>query len=300
MRRKKKVNIFLIVVGSLIFSLLLALLYMLTSNDLRVITDSHQAISVNGSERQYRVKLPSGYSEDKQYPVVLAFHGYRDRGKQIEFYSGLSNLADREDFIAIYPEGVQRSWNGQVCCGYSYEQDIDDAQFIRELIDNVSSDYGIEQDSMYLTGFSNGGLMVQTLMQQYPDLFAAGAMVMSSSGVEGELLDIDNAKSPLLMVNGTNDRYIPFNPGDFAPSEFRFISAREAIDHWKSNYEATLAERRQYSDYEHYSYEQGKAPLEWHVYNDTPHRWPGWRVTRPWKEVPESTERIWEFLSSNS
>jgi poly(3-hydroxybutyrate) depolymerase len=41
---------------------------------LRGITQYHDLLS-SGKEREYSVHLPGDYDKDKQYPVVLGFHG---------------------------------------------------------------------------------------------------------------------------------------------------------------------------------------------------------------------------------
>jgi poly(3-hydroxybutyrate) depolymerase len=72
-------------------------------------------------ERRYRVHVPSNYRaaphrpEDKPYPVVINFHGYYLWDWADEEVTGLSEVSNRRQFIAVFPEGLTdtvRPWDG--------------------------------------------------------------------------------------------------------------------------------------------------------------------------------------------
>jgi len=80
----------------------------------------------------------------------------------MENWSGWSQLADREGFIVIYPEGIGllgflQHWNAGHCCGKAAEDDWDDVAFIEAAINGVSIQYEIDKHRIYMVGFSNGG-----------------------------------------------------------------------------------------------------------------------------------------------
>jgi len=68
---------------------------------------AEQRSLVHGArKRTYLIHLPVG--RDKLTPTALVFclHSYGGTGREIEKRSGLSLLADREGFIAVYPNAV--------------------------------------------------------------------------------------------------------------------------------------------------------------------------------------------------
>ena len=59
-----------------------------------------------GFRRSYRVHIPSGYDGLTQLPMVVVIHGAFDTAKGMEKFSGFSHLANRENFVVLYPEGI--------------------------------------------------------------------------------------------------------------------------------------------------------------------------------------------------
>ena len=59
-------------------------------------------------EREYLVFLPTSYSPDKEFPLVVGLHGYTGTasGFQNETTKGMNLHAEFRNYIAIYPQGV--------------------------------------------------------------------------------------------------------------------------------------------------------------------------------------------------
>ena len=66
-----------------------------------------------GRTRQYYVHVPPTYDGKTPLPLVLVLHGATQRPEGIESMSGMSTLADKEKFLAVYPRGTGRlpTWN---------------------------------------------------------------------------------------------------------------------------------------------------------------------------------------------
>lgn len=73
--------------------------------------DSTAAIVIGDLTRTYHVHLPPSYRQSQPTPVVLAFHGGTGVGSRMPGLTGLNDAADREGFIVVYPEGIDRHWN---------------------------------------------------------------------------------------------------------------------------------------------------------------------------------------------
>lgn len=93
---------------------------------------------------------------------------------------------------------------------------LDDVAFVEDLIDSLSKELCIDQDRVYATGYSNGGLMVYALMQQMPNRIAAGLPCAGAphwgfGDPEGEITWVPpkGQSTPLLHLNGISDRVVP-------------------------------------------------------------------------------------------
>jgi len=85
--------------------------------------DQTRTLEVGGRSRSYIVHVPPKYDGKHRTPVVLVFHGGGSNAEQMRRFCGLSEKADSEGFIAVYPNGTgwlerMLTWNGGNCCGY--------------------------------------------------------------------------------------------------------------------------------------------------------------------------------------
>src|SRR5574341_231323 len=89
---------------------------------------SPREMEVGGIQRTYSIHLPSRFPGGRPAGLVLVLHGGGGNGRQIERHTGFSPLADREGFIAVYPDAVDRNWNdGRGAAGISAQrQNVDD------------------------------------------------------------------------------------------------------------------------------------------------------------------------------
>ena len=60
--------------------------------------------------RTYLLFTPKSYRQGTPVPLVLAFHGYGSQGKDLERATGFSEVAQREGFLIVYPDGLDRRW----------------------------------------------------------------------------------------------------------------------------------------------------------------------------------------------
>jgi len=65
-------------------------------------------------ERSYELYIPGNYDEYQQTAVVIDFHGYYDTGQLQAEQSGIKEIADRYNFMAVWPNGLDDTiWEGQ-------------------------------------------------------------------------------------------------------------------------------------------------------------------------------------------
>jgi polyhydroxybutyrate depolymerase len=172
----------------------------------------HIDIQYGGLGRSYIVHVPPQVSGGKALPVILNFHGGGSNAEQQQRYSGMDATADRDGFVAVYPNGTGRgtralTWNAGGCCAYAERNKIDDVGFTCALLDDLATRVHIDRVRVYATGISNGGMMAYRLGVEAADLVAAiapvaGALIVETSGPARPM--------PLMLFNSVDDSYVPY------------------------------------------------------------------------------------------
>jgi|GEM_PF-3200393 polyhydroxybutyrate depolymerase len=275
-----------------LITLVAVFFFVLTPSDRRLVFTPVETVSVQGEKRSYRLV---NASPDEPRPLLIGLHGFRDRSWWMSAYSGLHILAEKENATLALPSGQKQSWNGIFCCGWAYQNNVDDVAFITSMIDDIRENNAIDGRRIYVVGFSNGGILAQRLLHERPDLFAAGVSVMSGVGDRDTTLDISNAQAPLLLVQGTSDTYVPLNE-QLSSGGFNFLPANDTADIWASHYGLSNKQLQQTDAYDEYTWgSDSNNQLVQQIY-DTSHRWPQWRIWRFPDASPDSTQQMWNFL----
>ena len=200
-------------------------------------TEHH--IVVDGRDRTYLVDLPPQYDSRQHYPLVLDFHGGGGSAASARTQSGFSALGAQVGAIVVYPAGSGRlrddrflTWNTETCCGYAQRARIDEARFVRALLDTLERTYAIDARRVFATGLSNGGMMAHLVGCRLSDRVAAIAVV------SGELtVDCRPARPvSVLIIHGTADENLPYDGGAgrkaLSPHEVHPVSY--AVDRWRA------------------------------------------------------------------
>jgi polyhydroxybutyrate depolymerase len=160
-----------------------------------------------GQQRTYYLHTPPSYQPGNAMPLVLAFHGSGDQGKDMAAHSGLSQLADQEGFIVVYPDGINKKWN------VSDSAPEDNVAFVHALIAHISQIRSIDHQRIYATGLSNGGILVQKLACEAPNEIAAFATVAASLPEQFRTHCQTQTPVSMLMINSTADDVVPWQGG---------------------------------------------------------------------------------------
>lgn len=180
----------------------------------------------DGLTRTYTLYIPANYSTAQPCPVVLNLHGYGSNAAQQATLSQMNSIADTAGFIVAYPEGLpdlsgQRQWNS------GYATGIDDVGFLNKLLDSIAANYTINQQKIYATGLSNGGIMSNILAC---DLNGRMAAIASVAGTMS-WLQYNNctavAAMPVMHIHGTADIVVPYagNAG--------LLGVTVLVNHWR-------------------------------------------------------------------
>ena len=122
---------------------------------------SEQKMYVAGELRTYLLHVPAHYDTIRRAPLVIVLHGHGESAENFEKYTGMSDKADDEGFIAVYPQalGDPSDWHTAID-GPSRRDDI---AFVRDIIDLLEHKYRIDHRRIYAAGHSNGGIMTYRL-----------------------------------------------------------------------------------------------------------------------------------------
>jgi polyhydroxybutyrate depolymerase len=162
-------------------------------------------LDIDGTQRTYRVYRPANLSGSA--PLVLILHGAAGTGQQAEDSYGWDAQADSGRFLAVFPDGVRRTWNVDPdCCGEAAAQDVDDVGFLTALVGSFAP--LVDKTRIYATGISNGAMMSYRLACD-TRIFAAIAPV------SGTMINkcADPAPLSIIAIHGTADRTIPYSGG---------------------------------------------------------------------------------------
>lgn len=125
---------------------------------------------VNNTNREYIIYVPENFTGTSSLPLLLSFHGLSSNMNFNYDYTNFDELAERENFIVVHPNGIDNRWTVSA----TNNPDID---FIEALLDQLENDYNIASNRIYSTGMSNGGNFSFTLACGLNDRIAAIASV---------------------------------------------------------------------------------------------------------------------------
>lgn len=281
-----------------------------------------------GHTRTWMAHVPRNPPGKKLLPLVIALHGGGGTGKNMLKLTlgGLNRLADREGFVVIYPDGIDRHWNcGRNAqeTGYrSHRESIDDVGFISALIDTAIQKYDVDPKRVYVTGMSNGAIAAYRLAGELSAKIAAIAAV--AGNIAKNLVASYNPANPvsILVINNVNDPMVPYNGGDITgPFGFKklgkVVSTAETVRFWvKYNgcrpepVITSLADQKKdvFTKIRRETYTGGKNGTEVVLYaiEGGGHTWPGGlqylgeRIIGRTSRVIDANEVIWEFFKSHS
>jgi len=146
----------------------------------------------------YLLYLPPGFEADgtAEYPLMLFLHGSGERGIDLELVkkNGPPKVAREMElpFIILSPQCPEIAW-----------WNVDD---VKVLLDEITADYPVDKERIYITGLSMGGFATWDMIVKYPDVFAAAIPVC---GV-GYPFRLDVIKDlPIWAFHGQKDNVVP-------------------------------------------------------------------------------------------
>ena len=185
-------------------------------------------------ERTYHWYAPA--TDDTPRPLVLSLHG---GGGTIDNHLGVDgaqwpwqvwlDVADEDGVHVVVPQGVNQQWND---CRAECERcgNEDDVGFLVALVDAIAAQANIDRNRVYVQGESNGGFMTQRLLQEVPEVFAAGGVTIALMPADNAC-DVQNVPRSVMYQLGTDDALVPYDGGS-ENAQIVVQSKEESVAYW--------------------------------------------------------------------
>jgi len=180
-------------------------------------------------EIDYRLYVPSEYSKNKKFPLIVLLHGLGSNPQQVIRYEGIIQEAEKRNYIVVAPYGYnERGWYGARGKGKQGtiealllgENDKDPENIgelserdVMNVLDIVRKEFSVDDGRVYLMGHSMGGGGTIYLGQKYSSIWAglaplAPAAMPPAVSFDSSILK-KMTKIPIYLVAGERDRIIP-------------------------------------------------------------------------------------------
>jgi polyhydroxybutyrate depolymerase len=254
--------------------------------------ENSSSIMSGNQTREYLLFIPARYDGKTHLPLVLLIHGSGGSSKAVMELTGLNKLADEKNFVIAAPQGIRNSWNAKAEPG-----GINDVEFVRDLINEISSKVSLEKKRIYAMGFSLGARLSSRLAC---DLSADIAAIGAVAGLNFPMNCAPARPVSVISFYGTDDRYE-------SGSEI-FAST------WAENNgcQKTPKTKKISKDVNQMTYGGGKNKTEVVLFriNGGGHTWPGspitdrlekdgvWQAGKTNKDI-NATNLIWNFFEAH-
>ena len=167
--------------------------------------------------RPVNLYVPSSYDGQTPLPLVILLHGYGPNGDDEERGWHIRPLAEGRGFLYCHPDSPldqtgSAFWNATDAGFDNFNTGIDDAGYLRSLIEEISQQFAVDRKRISLIGNSGGAFMAHRMACQFADLIAgiasrAGATFLDPSRCE------HSQPVNILQIHGTKDATVFYDGG---------------------------------------------------------------------------------------
>ncbi len=197
--------------------------------------DNSLQIDADYSDRTYLEYIPTSLRNNTDATIkpalLFILHGSGGKGRSMQSAIGMDELAEQNNFIVIYPDGINGRWDLDLSCFEEPFHEEDDYNFIDYLINEFEEKYNIDRSNVFVAGFSNGAFFSMALQTRLPGRFKG---IISAAGLlYGEISNKLTSSPPVsvMMINGTSDSSVPWDPQE--TGECSLLSADNSISVWQ-------------------------------------------------------------------
>ncbi|MDB5080039.1 MAG: phaZ1 [Chloroflexi bacterium] len=286
--------------------------------------------------RDYQLYVPTSINDGKSHPLVVMLHGCSQDPVSFAGGTRMNTLAETHGFVALYPR--QDSAYNTLKCWNWFEpahqgRDSGEPSIIAGMVNQVKSQYNINNRQVYLAGMSAGAGMTAIMASCYPDVFAAAAVhsglqykaasnlpealvaQVNGSSVDPDIAGraaygcsgVSRAVVPVVVFHGSADSTV--NPLNGQQVVEQFAQMNDLMDDNLDNdtistnkYTVELKSVEGGYNYTVSSYYKNKRLiLQKYLVDGMGHAWSGGDAAYNYNDSkgPDASAIIWDFLSRN-
>ena len=186
----------------------------------------------DGYNREYAIYIPASYDGNQEVPLLFNFHG--GGGYIADYMSAVDMrpIADTANFLLVYPQAVPDPGNGgSTSWMHKAPTTFDDVPFVEAMIDAIASEYMVDNNRIYVCGYSLGGEFTYELACSLNNRIAAAGAVART--MQGETFNNCAPQHPtgVLTILGTSDAISDYNGITFNGIQY-YMSAAETHQYW--------------------------------------------------------------------
>lgn len=144
-------------------------------------------VTTNGTaqQRSYILDVPTNYDTNHPYRLIFTLHWLGGSAKDVvnQGYYGLKSLANNSA-IFVSPDGLNGTAAGITGQGW-YNTNGEDMDFIKAMLAYFNANLCIDQERIFSTGFSYGGMMSIAIGCEMADVFRAIAPMSGNAQGSG-------------------------------------------------------------------------------------------------------------------
>ena len=192
----------------------------------------NQTMVHDGYNREYAIYIPASYDGNQEVPLLFNFHG--GGGYIADYMSAVDMrpIADTANFLLVYPQAVPDPGNGgSTSWMHKAPTTFDDVPFVEAMIDAIASEYMVDNNRIYVCGYSLGGEFTYELACSLNNRIAAAGAVART--MQGETFNNCAPQHPtgVLTILGTSDAISDYNGITFNGIQY-YMSAAETHQYW--------------------------------------------------------------------
>jgi len=261
------------------------------------VTQTSMSITVNGVERQFRLSVPSSDAGTK-LALIIAFHGGGGAEEDFQQQNEFDQLGEQEKFIMAYAiaEDGRTSAEGEWFLNTAATS-FEDNDFAEAIVDNLSSQYCVDQDRLYGIGYSLGSMFTYEIACQLNHRFAAVASFAGTMPVDPETCELVGGMG-VLHIHGKLDYIIDYDDDwDWKDGEHEGVGTMSSvpgmIEAWSMRADCGSSETDADFFLEHITHSDcfGGARVEHYGMELWEHTWPDEVDGTPTYQL------MWDFLS---
>ena len=213
-------------------SFVILALTFISAQTIKAQTLLNQNLMHDGNNREYALYIPASYDGNQEVPLLFNFHGGGGNIAEHLSSADMRPIADTANFILVYPQAVPDPGNGgSTSWMHKAPTTFDDVPFVEAMIDVIAGEYMIDNDRVYVCGYSLGGEFTYELACSLNNRIAAAGAVART--MQGETFNNCAPQHPtgVLTILGTADLISDYNGITFGGVQY-YMSAAETHEYW--------------------------------------------------------------------